>query len=256
MPTPNLNNPQVQEKINNALRYGNVLKEKALEHNTIARSLIDNYIRKIHTAVQRGEDYTQYIDALLFDLGFLLDTVFSDSVTLAVEKEGQNAQLDTLLYTIPLATEQCRLSYYQVTLDKYRSILSNEIIFAIESGYSHDLAMFLSNPQGYIADKKRGLEELKTSITDVSRGVSYSFLDNINKLVVSAAALSFTNAQMHLWKENSDIVGYMGVRNSNYPCALCDSYAYQYIPLSSGMIYPLHNRCVCSVVYLTRNETL
>lgn len=256
MPTPNLNNPQVQQKVANALRYGSMVKEKILEHNTLARTLIDGYIRKINAAIQKGEAYTQHIEALLFDLGFMLNDVLTDSIRLAIDKEGENLAIEALMDSIPLAVDKCSLSYYQTTIEKYGRILSNEIIFAIENGYLDDLTLFLSNPQGYIADKKDGLQRLKSSIDDAGRGVSYSFAENINKLVASAAALAFTNAQMYLWGRKSNIIGYIGVRNSNYPCPLCDSYAYQFIPMSQGMIYPLHNRCVCTVIPLTESELL
>ena len=114
--------------------------------------------------------------------------------------------------------------------------------------------LFLFNPTAYMNDKKNGLLALKEGITGVSKGVAYAFGDNMKKLGISMAALAYTNSLAEIWNVKGGVAYYFGVRNSNYPCPLCDSYAHIPIPFSQGMIYPLHNRCVCSIVQVYQNE--
>lgn len=254
MSTANLNNEQVKEKIAQALQYSGMIKDTVLARSHTSGVIIDNYINKIRNAMARNDDYTPLIKELIFELEFQIESVLESSIRLAAQRE--DADIDILLYTLPLYMPKCGLDYYRTTIQRYEAILIEELQYAKENGIVNDLATFLSNPQGYISSKKNGLQTLKESVTSVQRGVSYSIYDNIKKLIASGAALSFTNAKMYLWEKSGTVIGYMGVRGSNFPCALCDSYAYVFIPMSSGMIYPLHNRCVCAIVPLTRNEIL
>ena len=254
MPTPNLNLASVQEKIKEAKKYSNIIKDNAQSFNGNVGKLINLFFRDIQEAVRFGDDIDKILDSLIAQIREYLAHTIELSITAACEREREDK--DTYLFLLPVEVTQCSTAYYEDTLTKYRDILKSEIEFAIESGYTEDMSIFLHNPQGYMAGKKNGLLSLKENIKEVSNGVSYSFSDNMRKLGISVAALSYTNTEMYIWKTKESIAGYFGTRNSNYPCALCDQYAHIFIPISQGMIYPLHNRCVCSVVPLSQSELL
>jgi hypothetical protein len=204
--------------------------------------------------ILKGEPVDNIVDSLIMEIGELLEELLRKSVSLAIEREGED--IDILLPFILQGVEQCSLDYYLDALDRYKSILLDEIRFAIEQGYISDISTFLSNPQGYMAGKKGGLQGLKDAVKDAGQGVSYSFRENLSKIGISISMLSYANAELWLWRRAGEIVGYYGKRNSNYPCPLCDDYAYMFIPIEQGMIYPLHNRCVCSIVPLRQGEIL
>lgn len=254
MSIPNLNLPSVQQKIERAKEYSNIIKEYARLFNEDVDSIIKSIFSEIREAVRSNDDIDNILDRLLEQIRENISLLISQSIDTACKRENEDSYKYGVLF--PLTIAQCSIAYYEGTLNKYRKILENEISFAIDEGYADDMIVFLSNPQAYVANKKRGLLDLKSNINGISSGVSYSFTENIKKLGISVAALSYTNAEMYFWENNKNIVGYFGNRNSNYPCPLCDEYANIFIPMSQGMIYPLHNRCVCAVIPLSQNELI
>lgn len=252
MPTLALNTPQMREKIALAKKYGDKVKSITFAYNDRLRSLWERHLSLIKKSTSNSAYVDAILDSLINSLKELLSIVIAEVIALAMEKEGvENKNLGEL---IPLMVAQCNVAYYNDTLEKYKGILREEIAFAVENGYLDELPIFLENPLAYLSLKQHGLVDFKESVKDAGKGVSYSFSENMKKLGISVAAMAFTNAQFSIWNQNSGIIGYFGVRNSNYPCAMCDEQAYQFVPMSAGMIYPLHNRCVCVPVYLTQND--
>lgn len=252
MPTQIYDTPQIRERISQAKRDVGRIRDMALEFNVDIEGLISLYMKQIRYAILSHSDYTHLISELEHTLNGLIDELLKKTIQLACEREGYDYNI--FQYILPMDAPQCSLGYYADTMARYKSILIDEITFAVDGGYVDDLTVFLDNPTAYMSDKKGGLLELTYAVSEAGRGVSYSFSENMKKLGISVAALSYANAVFSLWKRDGNIVGYFGVRNSSYPCPLCDSYANVFIPISQGMQYPLHNRCVCSVVPLYQNE--
>lgn len=244
--------PAIRKKIAIAKEYSDRVKSIYAGYHAELTRIWGRYLTLLKSAVQMGGNTSRVLDALISELYELLSRVIEGSVTLACEREEVDRNLYSML--IPLAVAECNVEYYEYSLSRYEEILQQELAFAMEYGLVSDMELFLSNPTAYAAGMENGLFKLKEGISSVEKGVSYSFADNMKKLGLSVAALAFTNAEYELWKSLGGVDGYFGVRNSSYPCSLCDSYAYQFIPLSQGMIYPLHNRCVCSIVPLRQSE--
>lgn len=252
MPTLQLDTPLMREKIALAKKYGDKVKTISLAYNAEMERIWKRHLSLLEKAISDREYVSAIQDSLIDSIKELLSRAISGVVALAIERE--EVEDEGYASRIPLIVEQCDVNYYIPTLDKYKSILSEEIDYLVDKGYTSDMALFLENPMGYSSDKKNGLLDLKSSITEVDKGVSYSFSENMKKLGISVAALAYANAQFFIWNQNGNIAGYFGVRNSNFPCPLCDNYAHRFIPLSQGIIYPLHNRCVCSIVPVYQNE--
>lgn len=254
MSTPNLNLESVQNKIEQAKQYSNIIKDSARLFNGQISTIIRQSYGDIAEAVRLGGDIDYLLNDLMDKVRQECIHIIERSIETASAREGQDS--DTNKYILPLAVQQCSMAYYEDTLNRYMNILKSEIEFAIEGEYIDDMFIFLSNPQGYMSGIKGGLYQLKNEVSDIKNGISYSFSDNMKKLGISIAALAYANAELYIWKSSGNIVGYFGVRNSNFPCALCDMYAHLFFPISQGMVYPLHNRCVCAIVPLTQNEIL
>lgn len=252
MPTLALDNPNLKAKIELAKKYGDKVKSVSLAYNAELSRLWNRHLTLLQKASINSQYADSILDSLIDSLRELLSRVIAGVIALAMEKEEM--QDENMGELIPLMVAQCNVAYYNDTLDKYKGILREEIAFAVENGYLDELPIFLENPLAYLSLKQHGLIDFKESVKDAGKGVSYSFSENMKKLGISVAAMAFTNAQFSIWNQNSGIIGYFGVRNSNYPCAMCDEQAYQFVPMSAGMIYPLHNRCVCVPVYLTQND--
>lgn len=247
-----INSPDIQRRIAIAKDYSDQIKAISSSYETSLMKVWSKYRSQIHTAAGRGEDTTSIVDELIERLYELLEELLTEAITIACRRE----EMDTAIYVplMPLSVQYAALDYYRDTVGKYRDILISEIIFANSNGFAGDMNLFLFNPTAYMNDKKNGLLALKEGIAGVSKGVAYAFGDNMKKLGISMAALAYTNSLAEIWKVRGGVAYYFGVRNSNYPCPLCDSYAHVPIPFSQGMIYPLHNRCVCSIVQVYQNE--
>lgn len=254
MSTPNRNLKSVQEKEAIAQEYSDKVKALARRFNIDTQRLLKAYFPLIQRAVSQGYSVDSIIDSLAAEIETLMDELINKSITFAIEREEEDK--DICLPLIASLVPECSLDYYLEALEKYKRILKEEIDLAVEMGYTNDLIIFLSNPQGYASGKKGGLLALKEGVSEVSSGVSYSLGENLRKIGISISALVLTNAIFWLWGRNGEIIGYYGKRNSNYPCPYCDDHAYIFYPMSMGMIYPLHNRCVCAVIPLRLNEIL
>ena len=228
------------------------MKSISFAYNAELSRIWNRHLTLLKKAAINSQYTNSILDSLIDSLRDLLSRVIAGCISLAIERE--EVQDENLVSLIPLMVAQCNVTYYDTTLDKYKGILREEIAFAVENGYTDELPIFLENPLAYLSLKQTGLIGFKESVADAGKGVSYSFSENMKKLGISAAALAYANAQFSIWNQNSGIAGYFGVRNSTYPCALCDSHAYEFFPMSAGMIYPLHNRCVCSIVQVYQNE--
>lgn len=246
--------PHIQSKIALARQYGDRIKSLSSVYDTQVDRIFKRHIALLKNILVSGGDATSVVDSLLASLRELLEALITGCTQVACEREDEDSdtQLSLLLATVP----QCAISYYDDTLTRYRSILINEIAFAKDKELVRDIDLFLFNPMAYMSSRKGGLLDLKENVEGVFKGVSYSFMDNMKKLGISAAALAYANAEYELWRNEGYVAGYIGVRNSNFPCPLCDSYAYRFTPMSEGMVYPLHNRCVCSIIPLHQNELL
>ena len=253
MPTVRFDSPREKEKIALAKEYSDRVKAISYSYNDELERVWRKWMPSLRLALQRGDATAAIVDALVSDMRALLVFVVQDAADLAVEREFGTDNPKYLLYgLLPLEVPQCNISYYEEALDKYREILELDLIIATEMGFADELEMFLYNPLAFLAGDADGLIRLKNEVP-AGKGVSYSFFENMKRLGISAAALSYANALHHIWQKEGAAVFYYGVRNSNYPCELCDSYAYVLQPMGQ-MVYPLHNRCVCTIVPVYQND--
>lgn len=252
MPTLKVDTPHMKAKIALAREYGDKVKELSLDFNEKFDRSWRHYLTKIRKDIASGKDTKDTLDDLFSTSRTLLAGLLSGCVRLICEREHED--YDRYGALLSSSVEQCGIGYYEDSLNRYREIVSEEIQFAVNDGKYYDISLFLLNPLGYMSDRKNGVSALKEGIQEVGKGVSYSLADNMKRLGISAAALAYSFGLLELWKSKGGIEGYFGVRNSTFPCSLCDSHAYEFIPLSGGMIYPLHNRCVCSIVPVTQSE--
>lgn len=253
MPTVHFDSPSERAKIALAREYGDRVKALSYSYNEEVERVWKKYLPSLRLALSMGEDTAPVLDAIISEMQALLVILIQDAADLAVEREVDNDADRFLFGLIPLDVEQCNINYYEDALAKYREILELDLMIAKEMGFADELEIFLYNPLAFLAGDTDGLIRLKNEVP-AGQGVSYSFFENMKKIGISAAALSYCNALHHIWATNGDVLYYYGVRNSNYPCALCDGEAYMLHRMDEGMIYPLHNRCVCSVIPLRQSD--
>ena len=91
-----------------------------------------------------------------------------------------------------------------------------------------------------------------------SKGVTYG--SGVSQAALLALALvgqdtafRFYNRNLReAWLLNNTISGWISIRNSSFPCQLCDSQAYVFHPISE-LFQAWHRRCVCLCIPVTNN---
>lgn len=93
---------------------------------------------------------------------------------------------------------------------------------------------------------------IKSKGVSYGNGISASSLIALT-LVGQDTEFRFYNKTLRdAWLLNGNIQGWISVRNSSYPCQLCDSQAYVFHPMSE-LFMAWHRRCVCLCVPITKN---
>lgn len=93
---------------------------------------------------------------------------------------------------------------------------------------------------------------IKSKGVTYGQGISNSMAVALT-LVTQDTAFRFYNKLLHdSWSNDIGIVGWFSIRNSSYPCDLCDSQAYVFHPMSDFFM-GYHIRCVCLCVPVTKN---
>ena len=93
---------------------------------------------------------------------------------------------------------------------------------------------------------------IKSKGVTYGSGISQSALIALT-LVGQDTAFRFYNRNLReAWLLNSTISGWISIRNSSFPCQLCDSQAYVFHPISE-LFQAWHRRCVCLCIPVTNN---
>jgi len=93
---------------------------------------------------------------------------------------------------------------------------------------------------------------IKSKGVTYGSGVSQSALLAL-ALVGQDTAFRFYNRNLReAWLLNNTISGWISIRNSSFPCQLCDSQAYVFHPISE-LFQAWHRRCVCLCIPVTNN---
>lgn len=93
---------------------------------------------------------------------------------------------------------------------------------------------------------------IKSKGVSYGSGISQSALLALT-LVGQDTAFRFYNRNLReSWLLNNTISGWISIRNSSFPCQLCDSQAYVFHPISE-LFQAWHRRCVCLCIPVTKN---
>lgn len=93
---------------------------------------------------------------------------------------------------------------------------------------------------------------IKSKGVSYGNGISASSLIALT-LVGQDTEFRFYNKTLRdAWLLNGNIQGWISIRNSSFPCQLCDSQAYVLHPMSE-LFQAWHRRCVCLCVPITKN---
>lgn len=73
-----------------------------------------------------------------------------------------------------------------------------------------------------------------------------SSINNLKALTDYTLLTTYNQAELHTMKQTG-YTHYIGIRNTNYPCTLCDDLCNQIHPIQT-QVFPAHPRCQCLII--------
>lgn len=232
---------EAEERREEARRYISALASRISASRRSVERLVDSIMDRITAALLRGKtDLSAYFDEFARRLRELEDGVLEEAVALAVARTGTREAVSALLAEAVAGLDT------DGPIDKYTRILRDETDFFIRSGYpARELGMFVKDPMVYEGTHGRDIAGLKSAVPDVGRGVSWRTGRNAYGLFLYTGMSAHNGSLARIWGGEGKR-GYVGFRNSSYPCPLCDSLCGTVRPLSQ-MVFPAHVHCVCGI---------
>lgn len=234
--------PTAEERISKARASLERLAERTGVRSRESERLIRTAVSKISAAILKGErDLSPYFDEFRERLEQLVLDSVADAVEQAVMREegdegGSAALLALVLAGLDLSSPAGR----------YADILRHETDFFRSAGYrTSELIQFIDNPRGYEAAHGKDLRGLAQAVPEIKSGVSWQVQRNTYGMILYDTMYAYNSSLMQMWGERG-MRGYVGFRNSTWPCELCDSLCGTVRPLTD-MVFPAHVHCVCGI---------
>lgn len=234
--------PTAEERINSAKRSLEHLADSMGVRTRDSERLIRTTVSKISAAILRGEsDLSPYFDEFSEKLERIVLNSIADAVEQAVVREkGNDGGSDNL---IALVLAGLNLSS---PVRRYTDILRNETKFFRSAGYrTSELMQFIDNPRGYEAAHGKNLKGLAQAVPEIKSGVSWQVQRNTYGMILYDTMYAYNSSLVQMWGEKG-MRGYVGFRNSTWPCELCDSLCGIVRPLTD-LVFPAHVHCVCGI---------
>lgn len=240
-----LQNSEIRARLTESKHSLDQIKKQALFYDKKVDTLFDDTIQRIATLLLSNPDVDY--SYLIEDFKRKLKDLLSENIDFSVEVASKQANSNgfPILYWN-------NKDHYDNTIDRYSNLIKKEILYFLGLEFGIFLLKeYMNNPSYFIISNGKSLSKFNNTVKS-GQGISYNVKKNLKKLGFSALMLSYNETLSDFWKKN-DIWGYMGVRQSNSPCQICDDQQYVPMPIET-MVYPLHNNCVCAVVYLRQEE--
>lgn len=220
------------------------IKDRAAQHNRLALSLLRATYKRIASLLTA--DITADISPLLEEFRQRILALIGEDIQYGIDI-ATNQTDNAIVPPIPTIGD------YEPIINRYTDVLKEEVEWFRDSGFSaKELPLFLANPLAFSAHNDM-VGDFKDAVLSVDKGVAYDTKKNLFKAGIATLMLSYTESLIYKWRGNTDIIGYVGFRQSDYPCDLCESNAGVFHPIGE-MIYPLHIHCVCGVYYIKSGE--
>lgn len=241
--------PTAEERINSAKRSLEHLADSMGVRTRESERLISSTVSKISSAILRGEsDLSPYFDEFREKLEQLVLEAVMDAVEQAVVREGGDGNGSAALLALVLAGLDL-----SSPAGRYTDILRHETEFFRSAGYkASELSSFIGNPRGYEASHGKDLRGLAQAVPEIRSGVPWQVRRNTYGMILFDTMYAYNSSLVQMWGERG-MRGYVGFRNSSYPCALCDSLCGIVRPLTD-MVFPAHVHCVCGIYEVSFND--
>lgn len=243
--------PTAGERISKARASLERLADRTGVRTREMERLIRTAVSKISAAILRGEnDLSPYFDEFREKLEQIVLNSVTDAVAQAVMREEGDEGGSAALLALVLAGLDT-----SSPAGRYADILRHETDFFRSAGYrTSELSSFISNPRGYEASHGKDLRGLTQAVPEIRSGVSWQVRRNAYGMILYDTMYAYNNSLAQMWGERG-MRGYVGFRNSTWPCELCDSLCGTVRPLTD-MVFPAHVHCVCGIYEVSFDDFL
>lgn len=232
-----------------------LLKAASVKHQSLSRDMDRVYrsaARSLQKAVLRDDDMR--VEAILLRLQAQAADIYHAALAFAVEAACEYLDIREEYEDSGEETDRRSLSFWLPALLLYITNLRNEVSWFRSQGLPKgDLLLFLNNPLFYLSEKKIPAEPFRKAV-NVGQGRRYQVRKDFSKSLLYAITSAMYDTLREKYRERG-AVAYVGFRNGDYPCDLCDEYEGRIMPIED-MVYPLHVNCICGWYELYADEVL
>ena len=218
----------------------------------MADTIVRSIFRKIQLILVRNKDadLKDLFEELYNRISLLIEEDLTFSIRLAASRLDEDEE--DFEEEVKKQTERTQIGFYLPAIKGYADTLKAETEYFLNKGLEvSEYGEFIASPLTYLMDKNISTDDMKNTVP-VKRGQNYSIKSSLKQLGTIALMAAFADTVSYGWR-NGGVKYYIGFRNGNFPCELCDAYAGKLMPIEN-MVYPLHPNCICGYIPIYGNE--
>lgn len=213
-------------------------------------SIYRSFARRLQKAVLKGDD--DRVEILLAALYEQATQLLSQGLAFAVSLAYELLEADLEYEDSGSKEDKKSIFFWTAAIFIYIENLRKEIAWFRDKELNpNDLMLFLNNPLSYIVAKKLSMKEFQQTV-NVGSGRRLQVKKDFSKQIYYAMMSALYKALQEQYQER-EVVAYVGFRNGDYPCDICDEYEGRVMPIEE-MVYPLHVNCICGWYVLYSDE--
>lgn len=232
-----------------------MLKALGVKHASLSRDVERVWrasVRSIQKAVLRDDDMA--VEAALLLLQARAVDIFRSGLAFAVDMAYDYLESEEEYEDSGRETDRRSLRFWMPALLLYIDHLRREVAwFRSEAFPRGELMLFLNSPLIYLAERDISSAPFRRTV-NVGQGRRYQVRKDFTKDLLYAMTSALFDTLQEEYRRRG-VVAYVGFRNGDYPCDLCDEYEGRLMPIED-MVYPLHVNCICGFYELYADEVL
>lgn len=236
-------------------RVRGLLKALNVKHISLSRDMERVWrsaARALQKAVLRDDDVE--VEAILLRLQTQATDIYRAGLAFSVDMAYDYLESQEDYEDSGDAEDKKSISFWLPAIILYITNLRSEIAWYRKQAYPKTEFMdFLNNPLAWLMARNIPTARFREAV-NVGQGRRYQVRKDFTKNIL----YSMTSALYEGLREGyqkKGVVAYVGFRNGDYPCDLCDEHEGMIMPIED-MVYPLHVNCICGWYELYSDEVL
>lgn len=234
-------------------RCRGLLKALAIKHTSLSRDMERVWrsaARSLQKAVLKDDDME--VQAILLRLQIQATDIYRAGLVFSVDMAYDYLESQEDYEDSGDDQDKKSIAFWLPAILLYVANLRNEISWYRGQDYPKSEFMgFLNNPLAWLMARDIPTAKFRSAV-NVGQGRRYQVRKDFTKNILYSMTTALYEALREGYQKRQ-VVAYVGFRNGDYPCDLCDEYEGMVMPIEE-MVYPLHVNCICGWYELYSDE--